>query len=424
MTPAAPIRGFDPHSRRGRLAIPFVLALLAMTGPFSIDTPFPAFEQMERGFGVTSVQMQLVVTAYLGAFAAMSVFHGPLSDAAGRKPVMLWSTAVYVGASIGAAFSPTLAVMLGFRVLQGLSAGGATIVSRTVIRDLYSGPEAQVLVSRVAMFFAIGPAIAPMVGGVLLQVGPWQLVFGFMAVFGLTLIAATAMVLPESHPKARRVPMRPTAVLGGLTAVARRAAFHRLVWASTLPFGALFLYIGGAAIFVVDLLGGGELDFWVLFVPMIGSMLVGAWISARAAGRITARRLVSLGYTICVVGAALGVGLAVAGLGTTLPWAVVGLSVLALGNGMSFPSMQLMLLDLFPHHRGAVMSAATFITLAFNALVAVAVTPAVGTSALGFAVTALAMVGVGQLCWSWHCAIEDRDHRGPNHPEVDPAELL
>ena len=421
VTPAA----LDPRSRRVRVALPIVLAMLSMLGPFSIDTPFPAFAQMQRDFGVGSAEMQLVVTAYLAAFAVMSIFHGPLSDAIGRRPVILASVAVYVVASIGAAFAPDLGVLLAFRVLQGLSAGGAAIVSRTVIRDLFDGQQAQVLMSRVALIFALGPAIAPIIGGLVLQLGPWRWIFAFMAIFGVVLIAATVLILPESHPPERRVPMRPGAVLEGLGVVARRASFHRLAWAMTLTFAAQFLYIGGAAIFLVDLLGKGELDFWVLFVPMIGSMMLGSWISGRSAGRLTARRLVSAGYTISVLGGVVGLLLALSPLGDRLPWAVVGASLIALGNGMTYPNLQLLLLDLFPDRRGAVMSGATFITLAFNAIVAVAVTPLVGVSTLGFAVAAMVLVGAGQLCWSWYCAVEDRDTEVAEHPEeLEPTDLM
>mgnify|MGYP006145951595 CR=1 FL=1 len=77
-------------------------------------------------------QLQLVVTVYLASFAAMSVLHGPISDAVGRRPVMAVSLTVYVAASVGAALAPSLGWLLVFRALQGLSAGGATIVSRTV----------------------------------------------------------------------------------------------------------------------------------------------------------------------------------------------------------------------------------------------------------------------------------------------------
>jgi DHA1 family bicyclomycin/chloramphenicol resistance-like MFS transporter len=417
--------GIEPDTRRARIAIPVVLAMLGMLGPFSIDTPLPAFAEMARDFDVGAAEMQLVVTAYMAAFAVMSIFHGPVSDAVGRRPVIAVSVAMYVAASVGAALSPSLSVLLGFRVLQGLSAGGATIVSRTVIRDLFEGDQAQLLMSRVVMIFALGPAIAPIMGGVLLQFGSWPLVFGFMALYGLLLVLATLLVLPESHPPQRRVPLRVAAVLGGLIEVARHAAFHRLAWAATLLFAAQFLYIGGAAIFVVDLLGRGELDFWMLFVPMIVAMMLGSWASGRAAGRVSGRRLVSTGVTISVIGGVVGLAFAALSLGDDLPWAIVGFVLIALGNGMSYPTLQIMLLDLFPDRRGAVMSGATFITLLFNAVTAALVTPVVGASTLGFAVTALVFVVAGQLCWTWYCAIEDRDTRGPEHPEeLEPTGLM
>ncbi|WP_205304830.1 multidrug effflux MFS transporter [Nocardioides sp. 616] len=395
----------DLRSRRALVAIPIVLAMLSMIGPFSIDTPFPAFAQMADEFGVGTSQMQLVVTAYLAPFAVMSIVHGPLSDAVGRKPVILGSIAVYVLASIGAAFSPDLTVLLAFRVLQGLSAGGATVVSRTVIRDLFHGDQAQVLMSRVAMIFGLAPAVAPIVGGWVLQLGPWPGVFVFMAVLGVLLIVATAVALPESHPPERRVPLRLGSVLAGLADVARLPGFHRVAWAATFAFAGQFLYIGGASIFVVDLLGRGELDFWMFFVPMIGAMMCGSWISGRAAGRISGRRLVSLGFAVSLVGAAVGVAISCSPVQADLPWAVVGPSVLALGNGMSYPTLQLMMMDLFPERRGAVVSAGTFITLMVNATTAALITPVVGVSTLGMALTALVMIVLGLALWSWHCAV-------------------
>lgn len=384
--------------------IPLVLAMLSMVGPFSIDTPFPAFGHIRDEFGVSTGQLQLIVTAYMAAFAAMSIFHGPLSDSIGRRPVILASVGVYTAASIACTVAPTFELLLVGRVLQGLSAGGATIVSRTVIRDLFEGEQAQRLMSQVALIFGIAPAIAPIVGGALLQVGPWQLVFAFQVFLGVVLVAATLLVLPETHPVSARVPLRIGEIVRGLSLVARQPAFHRLAWAGTLGFGAQFLYIGGAAIFVVDLLGLGELDFWVLFVPMIGSMMFGSFISGRSAGLITQRRLISIGYAVTVLGGVVGVGLAASPLATDLPWAVVGPSLLGLGNGMAYPSIQLMTLDLLPTRRGAVMSCATFLALIFNAVAAVALTPYVARSTLGLAITAFVVAGLGSLCWAWHCA--------------------
>lgn len=396
--------GARVRSPRFVALIPLVLAMLSMIGPFSIDTPFPAFPRIGDEFDVGTEQLQLLVTAYLLSFAAMSIFHGPLSDSLGRRPVILVSVGVYVLGSLACTVAPTFELLLAGRIVQGLSAGGATIVSRTVIRDMYDGEQAQRLMSRVALIFGLAPAIAPIIGGGVLQLGSWHLVFAFQALLGVVLIAATLLMLPETHPVSARVPLRVGEIVRGLVEVGSQPAFHRLGWAGTLGFAAQFLYIGGAAIFVVDLLGLGELDFWVLFVPMIGSMMVGSWVSGRTAGYVTPRKLVSIGYTVTVVGGLVGVALAASPLDTDLPWAIIGPSLLGLGNGMAYPSIQLMTLDLVPTRRGAVMSCATFLTLSFNAVAAVALTPYVAASTFGLALTALGVSGLGSLCWAWHCA--------------------
>ena len=387
---------------RAVILIPVVLAMLAMIGPFSIDTPFPAFSRMGEELVASSSRLQLVVTAYMLAFAAMSVFHGPLSDAVGRRPVIVGSLAAYGVASVACAFAPSLEWLLVGRVVQGLAAGGSTIVSRTIIRDLFDGPEAQRMMSQVAVIFGMAPAVAPIVGGLLIQVGPWEAVFWFMAGLALVLVVLSVTLLPESHPPERRVPLRLGEIFRGLAMVVRVPAFHRMTWAATLMFGAQFLYIGGASIFVVDLLGEGELDFWKLFVPMIGAMVVGSLASGRFGRSATSAQLVTLGYAVGTAGAAIGIVVALTPVGEVLPWAVLGISLVAFGNGLAFPNIQLLMLDLVPTRRGALMSASTFVTLVFNAVSASLLAPYAGRSVLGFAVTAAVCVVLGWGFWQWH----------------------
>ena len=398
----------DPRSRRARIVVPLVIAGLSMIGPFSIDSPFPAFGRMAAEFEVSDTQMQLVVTSYLLAFAVMSIFHGPLSDAVGRKPMLTWGVGVYALASLATAFAPTFGWLLFFRVLQGLSAGAGVIVSRTVIRDLFDGKVAQRLMSRVAMIFGIAPAVAPIVAGGLLQVGDWPLIFVFQAAFGLFLIVLVLIALPETHPPERRTALRVGAILRSMLRVTRSAAAWRLSLASGLVFGGSFLYIGGAALVVEGLLGLGELDYWQFFVPMIGGMVAGAWISGRAAGVITGRRLVSYGLTFCLAMAVLSIVIAALPLGRSLPWAIVGPSLVMLGTGMAYPTLQLMLLDVYPAARGATVSFATFLTLVINATAAATVTPLAARSLLGLALTAFVMVALGALSWARHVLLERR----------------
>ena len=222
----------DASGKRPLWVLLVTLASLTMLGPFTIDTAFPAFGRMGTEFHADTAEMQLVVTAYMLAFAAMSPFHGPISDAVGRRPVMIAGLSVYLLASIGCALAPNLTVLLAFRVLQGLSAGGGVIVSRAVVRDMFEGPQAQKLMSRVTMIFGIAPAVAPIIGGLLLRTGSWRSIFWFLVVVAALMIALVVFVLPESHPTHRRTAFVPKVLVAGLVRAGRSAAFHRLSWAA------------------------------------------------------------------------------------------------------------------------------------------------------------------------------------------------
>lgn len=401
--------------------VPLILAGLSMLGPFSIDTPFPAFRQMAEDFDVTSADMQLVVSAYLVAFGLMSPFHGPLSDALGRKPVIVGGVVLYAAASVGCALAPTLETLLVFRVLQGLSAGGGVIVSRTIIRDVYEGPEAQRLMSRVMLIFGIAPAIAPVIGGLLLQLGAWPIAFWFMAAVALVLVAVVAVALPETHPVERRIPFRAGALVSSLATVARTGSFHRVAWSAALVFAGQFIYVSGAAIIVVDLLGLGELDFWKLFAPLVGAVMLGSQLSSSAAGRLSGNRLVTCSLLFSLLAALVNV--AIAGSGAGLPWVVLGPALLALGTVTAYPTMQLILLDMFPAGRGSAVSLFTFFTLLLNGLIASLLVPRVSGSLLSFAATAACLVAAGLALWVWHVV---RGRRRATTPAavLPPAEQM
>lgn len=380
-----------------------LLALLGMFGPFSIDTPFPAFVQMREDFGVGSAQMQQVVSVYLISFAAMSLFHGPLSDAVGRKPVMVTGAAVYTLASIGAALAPSLPLLLICRALQGASAGAGTIVSRTVVRDLFEGPRAQRLMSAIAMIFGIGPAVAPIIGGWLLQLGPWPIVFWFLAIFGAFIAVSVLVLLPESHPPERRTPLRLDAILRNVVAAARDRWFLVLTGANAFSFAAQFLYIAGAPILVVDILGLGEQDFWQLFVPMVAAMVLGSFTNGRLAERVAGHRLITAGQGCSLTGATAAVLLAaLPGTSGQMPWALVGLIMVAFGTGISMPVYQLALLDSFPNARGTAASVSTFLMLSLNSLLAGFVAPVAGRTMLAFSATSLGLLLLGITLWWVH----------------------
>lgn len=400
----APIASPQPTLR-----ITAALACLAMFGPFSIDTVFPAFQRIGLQYGVDSGMLQQITSVYLISFAVMSLLHGPISDAVGRKPVIIVGTLLYAAASIGCALAVNLPMLLVFRALQGMAAGSGQIISRAMIRDLYDGPRAQRLMAQVAMIFSIAPAVAPIIGGWLLRVGDWPVIFWFLAAFGVVMALVTWLALPETHPVDHRTPLRIGSLVRGLVEVARHGTFVRLAFASSFGFAAQFLYIAAAPIFVVHLLHKGEQDFWIFFVPMISGMLVGSLLNARLAARVPGHRLASIGIGAAIVAGLGNVAVSLVPGAPHLPWAVLSPSLVAFGTALSFPVLQLAMLDLFPEHRGSAASMQSFTSLVINALLAGVVVPLVTGSVLTLAIASLCFSLVAAVLWTWH-------RSAPKHP--------
>ncbi|MEE1617435.1 Bcr/CflA family efflux MFS transporter [Brachybacterium sp. J153] len=408
MTTADPSRSAPAAPRgAGGARITLTLAALGMLGPFTINTIFPAFAQIGGEFGASDVVLQQLISVYLASFAVMSVFHGPLSDALGRKPVMLTGLAIYILAMFGAVLASGMGMLIALRVLQGVSAGAATIVSRVVIRDLFEGAEAQRLMARVMMIFALSPVIAPMLGGWLMLLGDWRWVFAGVGLYGVLVLVLTAL-MPESLPREQRIPLRIGAVLGSLWEVGRSLMMVRIALATAFGFAAHFVFVAAAPIVVVRLLGLGEQDFWVLFGPLILGMMAGSFVVGRVAESMDRSRLITLGFLGTLITTVLNLVVVMlvpapsGGLDPSLIPVLVGPMLMTFTASLFFAPMQLEILDLFPHQRGAAASLGTFFTLVMNALLSGVVAPLVTGSLTVLALAALGYVVVGALLWGWH----------------------
>lgn len=402
-----------------------VLGALAMIGPFSIDTIFPAFPQLGAQFGADKLAMQQTISAYLLAYALMSVVHGPLSDALGRRRVILAGMAVFGIASVGCALADSLPMLLAFRVLQGLSAGVGLIVGRAVIRDVLHGDDAQRLMSQVSMIFGVAPAVAPIIGAWLLGWARWPAIFWFLACFALAMIAAVLWRLPETHAPGARQPLRVAPMLGGYAAMLRDARFVRLALAGSFNFAALFLYIASAPALVIEHLKLGQNGFAWFFVPMIGGMMIGAFASGRMAGKVGGMAQVRIGFACC--GLAVLANLAYhawtdapAVLPTVLPVALN-----SFGIALVFPILTLAILDMFPQVRGAASSMQAFIGLLLNAVVAGLLSPWLSDDLFRLALAAGAMSVLAWWLWRWEMRVHAQALRCPVAPAaLEPTDEL
>lgn len=376
-----------------------LLGFLSMFGAFSIDTIFPAFPQIGEQFGAGTLAMQQTISAYLIAYAAMSLWHGALSDAFGRRRVIIVGISIFVLASIGCAMSTSLPMLVSFRVLQGLSAGVGLIVGRAVIRDVFDGADAQRLMSQVSMIFGIAPAVAPIIGGWLLGWHRWPAIFWFLALFGVLLLASVMLWLPETHPRERWRSIKPRSLWHTYATILSNAQFRRLSLAAAFNFGALFLLISSAPALVLNHFHLGPQQFGWFFIPMIAGMMTGAFLSGRLAGRMDGRRQVGIGFGLNVAGAALLFAYALWVDRLQVPQGMLPVMLMSFGIALVMPIVTLMCLDLFPDQRGAASSVQAFVGLAMNAIIAGMISPALSGRAQWLAAGALVMAMLGWAVW-------------------------
>jgi DHA1 family bicyclomycin/chloramphenicol resistance-like MFS transporter len=357
-----------------------LLAALSILSPFSIDTFFPALRAMQADFGVGPLEIQQTLTAYMIPYALMSLVHGPLSDALGRRPVVLWGLAGYTLASLACMLAPGFWTLLVFRGLQGMTAGAGLAVGRAIVRDLYDGPAAQRLMNTVTMFFSIAPALAPVIGGWIYVGYGWRAVFALLVLLGAVVWLAARQLLPESHPPERRAPLHAASMVATSWRILRDREFLLLALAASANFSAVLAYVGSAPAIVLDAWGLGETQFAALFVPVIGGFLLGAILSSRMAGRLARRRQLALGFGCTLAGSLGTVALQLLLDRPPLIAQQAMLTLTTLGVQFVVPLVQLRLLDLHPAARGSVVSLSTFVSLMFGTLVLGVVAPALGGS--------------------------------------------
>ena len=130
-----------------------------------------------RNSDAPQLAVQQTLSVYLFTYAFMMLWHGALADALGRRPVVIASLALYAITTLGCAIAGNIETLWLFRALQGVCAGAGLVVGRAVIRDRFHGAEAQRLMARITLVFGIAPAIAPVLGGVLLNTLGWRSIF-------------------------------------------------------------------------------------------------------------------------------------------------------------------------------------------------------------------------------------------------------
>ncbi len=250
-----------------------LLGALSVVSPFAIDMYLPAFPELAAGFGVPSTTVALTLSSYFIGLAAGQVVYGPLLDRFGRKPPLAAGLGLFVLASIGCAFAPDVYTLIALRFVQALGGCVAQVASVAMVRDFFPRDQAARVLSRLFLFIAVSPLLAPTVGTWVIQLGGWPALFLVLAAVVVGILALVLSLLPEGHKPDAGISLRPGPIVAEYVSILRHPRFHTYAGAGAFSFAGLFTFVAGSPILFMDGFGVSGRAYSLIFALLAGGFI-------------------------------------------------------------------------------------------------------------------------------------------------------
>ena len=372
-----------------------ILASLTALAPFAIDTYLPAFEVMEDDLATNSNFIQQTLTFYLVPYTIMTIFHGAISDSIGRIKTIKYGMSLFILGSIGCVFATSIEMLWISRLIQGVGAGAGNVVARAMVRDLYSGATAQKVMATIQIIFGIAPAIAPMVGGLLLGIS-WQAIFIFLIIYSVLITIFSVNFLPETISKHNQLPFNFESVLNRYKDLLIDKNYIFLILAVSFNFSAFFLYVLSSPIFLMQHLNLSSSQFGYLFIPTVTGMILGSFISKKTAGIISPAKMLKIAYLWMLL--ITSINLIFCLFFQSIIFANIGLIALYnIGMAAAMPLISIKALDCFPKARGTAASGQAFSQMLVSSVVAGLIIPIIWGSLATLAIGMLVIFSLGLI---------------------------
>jgi len=193
------------HRPMGFLEFVVVIASIMALSPLAMDMMLPALSNIRSGFQIADANRpQMVLSIFMVGFGVAQIIMGPLSDRFGRRPVLLAGMIVYCFAGLLAIMAPSFESLLLARAIQGLGTAATRVIATSIIRDCYAGLHMASVMSLAMMVFIALPVIAPSFGQMVMLLTHWRGIFVLLMLYGVIVLAWSALRLPETLPKEMR----------------------------------------------------------------------------------------------------------------------------------------------------------------------------------------------------------------------------
>lgn len=270
-------------SKTKRLQIAFLLGSLSLLGPFTIDTYLPAFPTIVEEFHTSASLVQVSLTTCLLGLALGQLIIGPMSDVQGRRKPLIIFLGLYLLSSLICAVAPNIYMLIVSRFIQGFAAAGGLVISRAVVRDLYSGRELTKFFATLMLIGNLGPIVAPIIGGAILSFANWKVVFLVLTFIGIILTVVVAFRLEETLPAEKRVPSNIKQVVMNFGSLLKDREFAGYAFTQGFTTAGIFAYVSGISFVYQNIYGVSPQVFSLLF----GINGVGLIIGTQIVGRLS-----------------------------------------------------------------------------------------------------------------------------------------
>ncbi|WP_440621335.1 Bcr/CflA family efflux MFS transporter [Bacillus subtilis] len=289
-----------------RLALAFLLGMLAILGPLNIDMYLPSFPEIAEDLSASASLVQLSLTACLVGLTIGQLIVGPVSDAQGRRKPLLICIFLFALSSLFCALAPNITTLVAARFLQGFTASAGLVLSRAIVRDVFTGRELSKFFSLLMVITAVAPMVAPMTGGaiLLLPFATWHTIFHVLMIIGFLLVLLIALRLKETLPPEKRIPSSIGTSVKTMGSLLKDRSF--MGYALTVGFihGGSFAYVSGTPFVYQDIYGVSPQVFSILFGINGLAIISGSFIIGRFGGIIHEKSLLRIAVITAMIATA------------------------------------------------------------------------------------------------------------------------
>jgi DHA1 family bicyclomycin/chloramphenicol resistance-like MFS transporter len=373
----------------------WLLFAMIFAGQFATNVYLPGLPAIAHDFATSLSAAQSLVPAYLGSFAIAQLVMGPLSDRFGRRPVIVCGLAMFTLASFVCVFAPDIPTLMVARIFQAAGACGTIVVGRAMIRDTSEGVAAAQAMSYLAIAMAIGPAIAPVVGGFLIGWHSWEATFLLTAVVGAGVFICVIAMLDETLPVESRDPPPIRRLMREYVLLARMRTF--VIYSLTVAFAtaAAQVYLTSIPVVFIVLMGvpPEAVGLFIMMMPPV--FILGTYFSRRLTSHLPVDRIILIGVSISAGGGILQFAMGLAGVDSPYP-VMLAFAISNFGTGFVFANCYAQALSsVSPAVAGSASALGGFIHMGWGSLMSLFVASVEHTSSLQMGVAQMATTLLG-----------------------------